>query len=286
MYRIREGLIKLPDNVSIAADRIFYLGLHLWDDAAFGVAKTKRLLTEGWLENTLTTPLKMSQKTLKLSDVEIASIPGAKEVMDGIETLQLDGLQRKGTSFDIKDEDIKYWMSQGEEFSEPFRKLLDRHNECYRDLLRNAKLGSDEDKKNPGPEGDDEDRAGMSLAASSSPGTPGGNLGVPEAKEFDSMVALQAADPVEKTAVADVNGVEILRGASGKTYLLSKSGNRTIPKKVQLGSFGTGCYVDVTDPGEGLLFDYPAGDKTLVQVWDLGNTGPWPGLDKMDSIRK
>jgi hypothetical protein len=73
-------------------------------------------------------------------------------------------------------------------------------------------------------------------------------------------------DPLQERCVSEVAGVEVLRVASGKTYLLATGKDTALPRKTVLGGFGTGSYVPTTDTSPGLVLSFPHGDKTLVQL--------------------
>ena len=66
----------------------------------------------------------------------------------------------------------------------------------------------------------------------------------PEFKTFQSFDALNAVDEVATRCMSELNGVEILKGKSGKIYLLSNK-KRIIPKNTLIGGYGAGKCLDL-----------------------------------------
>ena len=67
-----------------------------------------------------------------------------------------------------------------------------------------------------------------------------GESSVPEWKIFDSLAALEAADAVVTRCGSEVAGIDILKGKSGKIYLMSNGKKRIVPKHTLIGGFGAG----------------------------------------------
>ena len=63
---------------------------------------------------------------------------------------------------------------------------------------------------------------------------------VPELKTFENLAALEAADVVVTKCGSEVAGVDILKGRSGKIYLMSNGKKRIVPKHTLIGGFGAG----------------------------------------------
>ena len=60
-----------------------------------------------------------------------------------------------------------------------------------------------------------------------------------EFKVFDSFEELQRADSITSRCVSELPGVDLLKGTSGKIYLLSDK-DRILAKNTLMGGFGTG----------------------------------------------
>lgn len=58
---------------------------------------------------------------------------------------------------------------------------------------------------------------------------------------FESVAALEAQDgPFGKRSASEITGVEIIKGKSGRIYLLSADKREIIPKYSLVGGYGTG----------------------------------------------
>ena len=60
-----------------------------------------------------------------------------------------------------------------------------------------------------------------------------------ELKVYDSFEELQKADSIQSRCVSELPGIELLKGDSGRLYLLADR-ERIIPKNTLIGGFGTG----------------------------------------------
>lgn len=67
-----------------------------------------------------------------------------------------------------------------------------------------------------------------------------GEAPVSELKTFENVAALEAADAVVTRCGSEVAGIEILKGRSGKIYLISSGKKRIVPKYTLIGGFGAG----------------------------------------------
>jgi hypothetical protein len=131
VFQIRENTFQLPDSVTLPRHRLYYLGLHLWPGEKYAEARLKRMLSEAWLTGRLNTPIKVDSTPIELTDEELESIPGAKMAMHKMDGAQFDVLVKKGTSYQLKAEDISYWMAQGDGFSTEFAELKNHHDANY-----------------------------------------------------------------------------------------------------------------------------------------------------------
>ena len=81
-----------------------------------------------------------------------------------------------------------------------------------------------------------------------------------------SVAALESADgPVKERAASEIPDVELIRGHSGSTYILSSKG-RSIAKHSQICGVGTGKFVSADSKIPGTVFDFEKGDKTLISA--------------------
>jgi hypothetical protein len=106
------------------------------------------------------------------------------------------------------------------------------------------------------------DREGDRAGASS--GEP------PALQEFDSEEKLAEVDAVEETVASELPGLTLIRGKTGAIYLVwdgvgdTPAQEKIIPKKTQLGGYGSGAYAKCQDPNPGLEFSI-ANDSALIQ---------------------
>ena len=272
---------------------VYYLSTHFLDspeNAEYGKTRVLRELLEAWCEKKMTfAGIKYEDGEIKLTDEELSQIPGS-EVTKSVDALKLEVTVRSGSSIEIHPDQIKTWRTQGGNYAADFEKLLTEHDKTYKNMLAGV-IGS---TSGGAP-------SGQVVAADETP-VPGPEVEAPPAvTDFESVEALKAQDEISFKCVSEVTDVELLRGKSGSTYLVAVKKNRDIPRHTIIGGFGTGkllgykkpevlfavfppffpnltfswtchrsCvilrFVPVAAPDEGLLFEWPQGDKTLISV--------------------
>lgn len=84
-------------------------------------------------------------------------------------------------------------------------------------------------------------------------------------QQFESLSELEKVDEIIESLASEISGVKLLRGKSGAIYLMSDK-PKILPKKTQLGGYGTGSYIKLADPAQGVEFALPHG------------TQPWSNL--------
>ena len=89
-------------------------------------------------------------------------------------------------------------------------------------------------------------------------------IDTPAPQEWGSVAELEKVDSIASRFPSEVSGIEFLIGASKAVYTLSEKCDKVLPKKTQLGGYGTGQYVPA-EAAEGVVFGYPEGDQTLIQ---------------------
>ena len=72
--------------------------------------------------------------------------------------------------------------------------------------------------------------------------------------------------------VSEIPGIDLIMTEGGEMWLVSDR-SKQIAKHTQLGGYGTGSYVGVVDPEEGILLELRHGDKSLCQL-DEGSLHP------------
>ena len=93
--------------------------------------------------------------------------------------------------------------------------------------------------------------------------------GTPSPEEFESLAKLNETDPIEETVVSEVAGVKILKARSKCLYLMLDADDapqeKILPRKSQLGGYGSGAYAKAEDPAAGVEYKMKKGDSSLVQ---------------------
>ena len=101
------------------------------------------------------------------------------------------------------------------------------------------------------------------IVATERPEATSGDSGIAAPPVWPSLEELEKQDTISERVMSEVAGVELVAGSSGAVYLLA-SKDKTIPKRAQLGGYGTGQYVNA-NAGEGVPYEFPTGDQELVQ---------------------
>ncbi|CAJ1434150.1 unnamed protein product, partial [Effrenium voratum] len=236
---------------------LYYLSLHLLDNktsADFAQARVLCECLDCWLAKRMVyAGIAYNDAEASLSEAEMAAIPGS-EVLRSVDTLKLKVTIRKGSAVEVHPDQIKQWQAQGGPLSEEFEQLLQRHNATYKDLLATSGV-----IKDGALTSESQDIVPVDDEAKTDP----------EPSEavvtFESLAELEAKDPIKHRSQSEVGDVELLRGNSGQTYLLAKK-NKTLPRHTVIAGFGTGKFIPAAVEEEGVAFDYPKGDKTLIQV--------------------
>lgn len=96
----------------------------------------------------------------------------------------------------------------------------------------------------------------------SSTGTP--PAATPE--EVESLSKLEQEHGVEVKVSSEVGGCEIILTKDAKSIWLLAGANKVIPKGSVLAGFGTGQWLPESEVAEGVPFQVPEGDRTLVQL--------------------
>lgn len=76
----------------------------------------------------------------------------------------------------------------------------------------------------------------------------------PELKSFASFEALNSADSIQVRCASEIAGVELLKGSSGKIYVMSDK-SRILAKHQLLGGFGTGKHFGQKNCKENTLLE-------------------------------
>eukprot|EP00435_Cladocopium_sp_Y103_P021182 s564_g5.t1 len=248
--------------------RIYYLSTHFLDSpetAEYGKTRIVRELLDAWCDKRMVyAGIKFTDSDVKLSEEELSQIPGS-EVVKSVDALKLEVTVRNGSSIDIHPDQVKLWKTQGGNYADEFEKLVQNHDKTYKTMLAgiiNTGGGSGSGSQPMPVAGQDEEGEQPEVV-----------VPAPSTTEFESVDALKAKDEIQFKAVSEISDVELLRGKSGSTYLVAVKKNRDLPRYTIIGGFGTGKFIPVAAPEEGLLLEWPDSDKTMIQV-DHGSINP------------
>ena len=241
-----------------------YLSFHeekTWH--SFGKSRIVNHLSDLWMSQQLKLDgITYESQPPPLSPAEISAIPGADVANGRLDALQLKVCVRAGEKIAIHEDSRREWSSTSDSYADQFKRLDELHKAHYIDGLASL-------LKPPAP--------------GSSPGRPPVVVeaeevvdvadAVREGEDFENIEALQAARPGHKVEVgpSEVGGVSSIfvsaMAADGlhEVYLMSTDGDKTLPGKTRIGSYGGGSYVNENPNEAGIPFHFPLGDKTLVE---------------------
>eukprot|EP00435_Cladocopium_sp_Y103_P061906 s492_g23.t1 len=252
--------MKINQNSTLPFDcknRLHYLGIHFMDKADFGRMRLVREITEAWMDQKLKIPgFEFSTTPPQVPDEELKKIPGADIAMGSFDSLKLEVLTREGTAINIKSDEAKFFRGTNDAICDEFEQLVKDHQENHSGSLSYILQ----------PNG------GVLVAADTveRPGEGSGTGEHAQVQEFESEEKLAETDAVEETVVSEVPGVSLIRGKSGSIYLVwngvgdSPAETKVLPKKTQLGGYGSGAYAKSQDPAPGIEFKIQS-DSDLVQ---------------------
>ena len=155
--------------------------------------------------------------------------------MYAIDAMGLKVCIRQGTQIAIHPDQVKQWSNAGEDISQQFTVLKEEHDKKYLMLLADQ-ISSQ--SRRPGTLVKTEE---ANTEATPLPGLDESKDDQPleKPKVFASEEKLIESDPIETRCASEVAGIELLRGKSGKIYLLAEK-DKVLPKWSLLGGYGTG----------------------------------------------
>eukprot|EP00438_Fugacium_kawagutii_P016842 Skav203801 [mRNA] locus=scaffold206:687751:698389:+ [translate_table: standard] len=241
--------------------QLHYLSVHFMDSGEFGKARLLREITEAFLDSKIKVPgfEGFTSQCPAVPEEDLLKVPGAKVAMGSVDALKLEVLVREGASVIIKPDEAKYFRSIPDQYCEEFEVLYKQHGEKYAQCLASIIQPATGTfaAADAGAERETDAGAGADAAAAPAP------------EEFESLAKLNEADAIEEKVVSEVTGVTILKGRSRSLYLMLDGDDapqeKILPRKVQLGGYGSGTYVKLDDPTPGVAYKMNKGDASLVQ---------------------
>ncbi|CAK9100925.1 Uncharacterized protein SCF082_LOCUS47204 [Durusdinium trenchii] len=230
-----------------------------------GTARLELLIESAFRHTRITGPTILVNLTGYVEEAaaaELAEIPHA-QCIKSADALELEACVRQGTKIAIHPDQVKQWTSSGAALEAEFKKLEANHIEKYQNCLASVITAQAQSSSSlPTAAGavvaaDDENNEDDPPPASPAP--------VTQDSEFASLEKLRESDAVEVKCASEVAGVDLIKTASGKIWLLSEK-DRVVPRFSQIGGYGTGKYVPTSEAGDGVALEWPEKDKTLVQV--------------------
>lgn len=166
--------------------------------------------------------------TLTLWQQEMKEIPGA-DAVKSVDSMKLEVLVRDGTKIVIHPDQVRMWKSKGEKYEADFLELSNQHTEKYEGMLASViqQSAAGASSTSAMAEVDDEPPPEVEEGPE------------PELVSFESLAKLEAADPVAVRVSSEVAGVELLKTASNKLFLLAEK-QKSIPRFAIIGGFGSG----------------------------------------------
>ena len=208
--------------------KVFYLSSHLVDSAdttEYGKKRVLRDLLDAWIAKKMSfAGIEFNDLDSALTDAEMAVVPGA-QALKSMDSMKLEVLIRNGGAFELHPDEVKKWRAHGGPLATEFDKLLDAHDMTYKNMLVGVAPNSSFEADDQTAEVATETQLAEAPAA---------------ATQFESMEALQSQDPIRAQCASELTDIDLLRGASGKVYLLAKTKDKIIPRHTILGGYGTG----------------------------------------------
>lgn len=232
------GKIDNLTSYPLPRENLYYLSCHTLDSSQFGKARVHREVTDQWLACELEHKgLRFNADAPDLTESELASIPGAQSVLSSIDSLKLEVLNRRGTSFVINGDEERKWSSLADTSSE-FEELKKHHDSTFKDTLAYVVKIQNVDPRQTTATG------GSATSA----------VGPPDAEDGNEEGAAAATEYLEYGSMDEC-----------KAILYSET-DRQLTRGVQVGGYGTGTYTPSTESSQGVELCYPDGDKTKVQL--------------------
>ena len=255
VFRLREKQEEIKGGFNTSM--LFYQSVWFLNKDQYGAARLTREVVDSWLQGKLEFGgQRINLEPPQLTAEEINSVPGGTAAMNKLDSVQFEVLDRQGGKMMIRQDEHKFWSSQGGVITEEYNTLRANHLQLAGAGVAVGASGSEVVETETAP--------------TEPPSEP------PAAsEEAESLSKLQETVGVELKCTSEINGVELILGKDSSLWLLAGA-DKLINKHAQLGGFGTGQYVPA-EGEEGLEFQLVMGDKSLVQLdessWKADGTG-------------
>ncbi|CAK9013936.1 Uncharacterized protein SCF082_LOCUS12137, partial [Durusdinium trenchii] len=255
VFRLREKQEEIKGGFNTSM--LFYQSVWFLNKDQYGAARLTREVVDSWLQGKLEFGgQRINLEPPQLTAEEINSVPGGTAAMNKLDSVQFEVLDRQGGKMMIRQDEHKFWSSQGGVIAEEYNTLRANHLQLAGAGVAVGASGSEVVETETAP--------------TEPPSEP------PAAsEEAESLSKLQETVGVELKCTSEINGVELILGKDSSLWLLAGA-DKLINKHAQLGGFGTGQYVPA-EGEEGLEFQLVMGDKSLVQLdessWKADGTG-------------
>ena len=245
--------MKDPSNrdLPLNPDNLYYLSLH--QDSVqheYGKKRVEQDLVQLWLDGKLKTGKRRDPTPPDLTPEEIACVPGGSAAMGNLQSLKLDACVVRQSKIEVLQDDIRYFQSIPDGYCDEFNILMQQHNDEYTNMLVGLSSAGGGTPNSAPAEDNDSDNAPLVTGAS-----------------FQTLDELKGALTLLGQVKAGTGNVDVIVGKQDnkvRTFLVCKE-EKIIPKHTHLGSFGQGMWQKADAGSVGVTYEFPLGDKTLVQ---------------------
>ena len=243
-------------------ENLYYQSIWWLNKDSFGHSRLMRDVADSWLNGRFEHGgHKFVLETPQLTDQELEAIPGAKASLGALDGLTFKVLERQGSKMVIKQDEHKFWTSQGGDLTSQYQELREKHEEL---IGRDVPVA----------------RAAMPADSGDPPAPPPSNAS--DQVTLESLSKLEQDLGIENKVPSEIGGIEVVLAKDGSIWLLG-SNEKHIPKNSQIGGFGTGQYVPESDGSEGVAFSMPS-DSTTIQL-DEASFGDGQGITHMSLFK-
>ena len=175
---------------------------------------------------------------------ELQAIPGAT-ILKSPDSLKLEVTVRNGTVIEIHPDHVKRWPNTA--FAKQFEQLSNEHSQNFKELLQPILTTAGE--------GGTSSKTDALVSAENKAGKDDSGTDAAKTvtlKTWDSFEKLHAEDEIAHRVASEIAGVELLKGKSGRFYVISEKG-KVVAKHTLLGGFGTGKCLISNSSSSGVL---------------------------------
>jgi hypothetical protein len=210
---------KAPLRSGFDFKSLNYLSVHHLDnkdEANYGKQRLDLHMTHAWLDKKFEFGgIKFDDVGVQLTESELNKI-SLSEAATSLDSVQFEAIVRHNSHFIIHPDEAKFWHSQSSKHQEEFVQINtafeENHSKILETLISTGFGGVGEVPQQNGSE--------VVLQVDDDDDAPADH---DKPEEFQSFEELDGADKIQIRAATEIGDVEFLGGASGHTYLMSKT---------------------------------------------------------------